>query len=325
MIMPMMFIPSQFTLMPSTGVSKTKCSERSVLTRVASILRWSTGSSMILALGVLSSPAIAQSRLVFENPAETLAIAPQLLTQQVIDGLPPPPPIPDLQVPEEERLPQGSGPDAAEVSGELFMVYVNGDSPLLLEQVRQVDPTATLQVHEGQQVILAGLFDRSGTAIDRIEQLGQRGIEANMASVSSVVLAPDASRENSEVLAQAGLNDLPPADPLNTLNQVNSRSRPSVSVAPPSTTTVTRPPANVTNAPRQDNAYYVVIPGEEDELGEMWEQVVLLGAVSNAVEQRDRPLGPHLLVGPFVDQDAATRWNRYFQDFGMDARVYYKR
>ena len=81
----------------------------------------------------------------------------------------------------------------------------------------------------------------------------------------------------------------------------------------------------MTNAPRRDNAYYVVIPGDEDELGSVREQVVLLGAAPGAVEQRDRPLGPHLLIGPFVDQSAATRWNRFFQDFGMDARVYYKR
>lgn len=319
--MPIMFIPSQFTFTQPEGGPNT---EHSLGACLGSLLRWSAGSSAILSIGLLSLPAIAQDGPIVEESAATSAMAPQLLAQQVLDGLPPPPPIPDLQVPDEESLPQGSGPQSTEASGELFMVYVNGDSPLLLEQVRQVDPTATLQVHEGQQVILAGLFDRSGTASERIEQLGQRGIEANMASVSSVVLSPETNRGNAGQLAQANLNELPPSDSL-TSNQSSSRSRPSVSVAPPSTATVTRPPTNVTNAPRRDNAYYVVIPGEEEELGELWERVVLLGAVSNAVEQRDRPLGPHLLVGPFVDQDAATRWNRYFQDFGMDARVYYKR
>jgi hypothetical protein len=32
-----------------------------------------------------------------------------------------------------------------------------------------------------------------------------------------------------------------------------------------------------------------------------------------------------VLVGPFTNRNAATRWNRYFRDFGMDARVYYRR
>ncbi|MEM9213166.1 MAG: hypothetical protein AAGD25_02370 [Cyanobacteria bacterium P01_F01_bin.150] len=264
-----------------------------------------------------------------------------LFAQRVVDGLPPPPPIPDLQIPDEAELPRGNGPldVVQEDSGALYMVYVNGDSPLLLEQVQQVEPTASVQPYEGQKVILAGLFDSSRTANEQAERLGQKGIEASVVSVSSVVLSPSNDRpvsRNPEMSGQdrqALLSDLPPADPPSPINSASSRSRPSVSVETPNIGSSSgineAPPAtantNVTNLPRRDNAYYVVIPGDTEELNSLLEQVVLLGAVQNAVEQRDRPLGPHLLVGPFVDQDAATRWNRYFQDFGMDARVYYKR
>lgn len=254
---------------------------------------------------------------------------PQLLAQQVIDGLPPPPPIPDLQIPDDASVPRGSGPQrqsTEEESGELYMVYVDGDSPLLLQQVRQVEPTATIQPYEGQQVILAGLFDRAGTANEQVNKLNQRGIEADVVSVSSVVLSPNTTPSTATNAPsqpeRAALAELPPAD---TSQAVASRqTSPGVSLPPP---TVSSPASTtvITNDPRRDDAYYIVIPGEENQLGAMKEQVVLLGAVSNSVEQRDRPLGPHLLVGPFVDQDAATRWNRYFQDFGMDARVYYKR
>ena len=336
--------------------------KRSVIHRL--VLNRCLGRTMFILLLPLtttlsSTAALARSGEPLNNNSYGTIQKPQLLAQQVIDGLPPPPPIPELQVPEDAALPQGSGPQTGsqEDTGDIYMVYVNGDSPLLLEQVQQVAPTARIQSLEGQQVILAGLFDRSSAANEQIEKLDERGIDANVASVSSVVLSPNAPsivREDVESIAQQpslpSLDELPPADPVSTVTQANSRVRPSVSVAPPSVAPPSVAPPSVapqsvappsvvppsvsssssstttvTNAPRRDNAYYVVIPGEEDELGAMWEQVILLGAVSNAVEQRDRPLGPHLLIGPFVNQDAATRWNRFFQDFGMDARVYYKR
>ena len=124
--------------------------------------------------------------------------APQLLAQQVIDGLPPPPPIPDLQLPDGAELPTGSGSGSGvqsqDDSGELYMVYVNGDSPLLLEQVQQVEPTARVQPYEGQQVILVGLFDGFRTANEQVATLGERGIDANVVSVSSVVLSPSSDR-----------------------------------------------------------------------------------------------------------------------------------
>ena len=290
-------------------------------------LRACLGGTLFTLVLSVSGAALAHSDTELTNSSHKMIRGPQLLAQQVIDGLPPPPPIPNLQVPDETDLPQGSGPQ--EEAGNIYMVYINGDSPLLLEQVQQVEPTARIQSLEGQQVILAGLFDRSSSANEQIERLEQRGIDANVVSVSSVVLSPSAppTRSTSGTSTQpprASLDDLPPADPVSTVTRSTSRPRPSVSVAPPSVSSP-GPSTTVTNAPRRDNAYYVVIPGDEDELGAMWEQVVLLGAAPNAVEQRDRPLGPHLLVGPFMDQDAATRWNRFFQDFGMDARVYYKR
>lgn len=275
---------------------------------------------------LLGTPALAQTHGDAEVASNHATIrSSQLLAQRVIDGLPPPPPIPDLQSPDSTNLPIGSGPQVQEDdSGELYMVYVNGDSPLLLEQVQRVEPTATVQPFEGQQVILAGLFEGSRRASEQVDKLSQRGIEANVASVSSVVLSPNSDRAPDQT-AQASLNDLPPGDPEPSVNRANGSPRPSVSVAPPSGSSAPAPPTQITNSPRQDDAYYVVIPGELRELGGMRDQVVLLGALPNSVEQRDRPLGPHLLIGPFVDQDAATRWNRYFQDFGMNARVYYKR
>ncbi|NET48812.1 MAG: hypothetical protein F6K09_08820 [Merismopedia sp. SIO2A8] len=286
---------------------------------------------------VLDSVPQANLQFASSTPAPSSAFSDsetaltQRLAQRVVDRLPPPPPIPDLQQP--APLPSsalGSGPAIQEdSSGELYMVYVNGDSPLLLEQVQQVEPAATIQPYEGQNVILVGMFDGPNTANAQVESLDQRGIQADVVSVSSVVLTPSA-----DVQSRAALAELPPADAVRS-----SSSTPTVSVAPPSTTRsvpsssgITTPPPSRSSASSSSassansgSAYYVVIPGRTSSLRELREQVILLGALPGAVEERDRPLGPHLLIGPFVDQSAATRWNRFFQEFGMDARVYYKR
>jgi hypothetical protein len=68
----------------------------------------------------------------------------------------------------------------------------------------------------------------------------------------------------------------------------------------------------------------VVIPGKQGELESISNQVIRLGdsfGIAQLVQQSSSSRGPHVQVGPFVDRDAASRWNHYFRDFGMDARV----
>ncbi|NEQ99511.1 MAG: hypothetical protein F6K30_22875 [Cyanothece sp. SIO2G6] len=296
---------------------------------VPQLLGWGMGSG----LAILMTAPVALGLTRSPHPLDTDQPN-RLLAQQVVDRLPPPPPIPELRSPTQNTMPMGSGPTGAEErEGELHMVYVNGDSPLLLEQVQQVEPSATLQPFEGQTVILVGMFDRSSTANQQVERLDERGIQADVASVSRIVLTPSANPAATSI-------PLPPADALSALPPADSRNPvpglPTVTL-PPSTPIVNTTPPTLIPDPGpqaiplaqpsepQDGAYYVVIPGRTSALGALREQVMLLGAFPTAVVQRDRPIGPHLLVGPFVDQSAASRWNGFFRDFGMDARVYYKR
>jgi len=75
-------------------------------------------------------------------------------------------------------------------------------------------------------------------------------------------------------------------------------------------------------------AYFVVIPGKQGELEAISNQVIRLGdgfGIAQLVQQTNEPRGPHVQVGPFGDRNAADRWNRYFRDFGMDARIYIRR
>ena len=69
------------------------------------------------------------------------------------------------------------------VSGQQYVVFVNGGSDLLLEQVRMVEPTAFRTNHQGQTVIQAGRFNSPQNANSRLNELSRQGIGATVAEV----------------------------------------------------------------------------------------------------------------------------------------------
>ena len=72
---------------------------------------------------------------------------------------------------------------------EQYIVYVNGDSPYLLQQVRSLEPNASVQRYQGQNVIQAGTFDNETSARRQIAALNSQGIMAEMGTTSGVVTA----------------------------------------------------------------------------------------------------------------------------------------
>ena len=72
---------------------------------------------------------------------------------------------------------------------EQYTVYVNGDSPYLLQQVRSLEPTASVQRYQGQTVIQAGTFDNEASARRQIAALNSQGIMAEMATTSGLMTA----------------------------------------------------------------------------------------------------------------------------------------
>jgi hypothetical protein len=103
-------------------------------------------------------------------------------------ALPPPPPQ-TLTVPAE--LPPVAPPDAlppvnvARPSPPVknlkgYRVYVNGDSPLLLQQVRSVEPTAFVQTYQGKRVIQVGVFNDELNARQKIARLANQGIRSGL-------------------------------------------------------------------------------------------------------------------------------------------------
>lgn len=72
-----------------------------------------------------------------------------------------------------------------------------------------------------------------------------------------------------------------------------------------------------------NRAYFVVIPGNREDLPNIEAEVMALGIGQSAVSRREAPRGPHVAIGPFDDRGEANRWSNYLRSIGMDARVYF--
>ncbi|MGF1536458.1 MAG: hypothetical protein ACFB4J_08255 [Elainellaceae cyanobacterium] len=299
----------------------------------------------------------------------------QTTAQSVIDGLPPPPSIPDLDpasaTPEDptaapvNSTPTNSTPiEVAPADASVrYRVLVNGDSPFLLEQVRRIEPAAAFETHQGKAVILAGQFSQLAPAQRQVEALADQGIGAAISiapeassetgsEIEPAVAASDASSasaaDNPDEFARPGSSigsgsvALPPADlsplaapqpaitdpavtaPVAPAPAVTESATPDVTPSPPTQPSASPSPVAQQPAPAGSD-FYIVVPGDADDLNRLQGQIALLGAPPNAIAQRERPLGPHLLIGPFVSRRSAIQWNQFLRDFGMDARVYYRR
>ncbi len=324
----------------------------------------------------------------------TLILAQAAGAQTVIDGLPPPPSIPELepQSPAPSNEPAAGSPAAEPAVGstaveepaavepvdvvptapadsaQRYRVLINSDSPFLLEQVRRVEPAAAFERYQGQSVILAGQFAQLAPAQQQVEALADQGIGAEIAvgleesgreATGPEVTGPEVTgpevAEESEVaeaidepftaIGATATVAAAPTAPDDEFDQLGSSIGSGVAALPPAELsapltpepTITDPalapeavaPAPVAQSPAPQDAigsdYYIVVPGDADSLNRLQGQVALLGANPNAIAQRDQPLGPHLLIGPFVNRQSATRWNQFLRDFGMDSRVYYRR
>lgn len=264
-----------------------------------------------LCSGVIGSVAVS-SQAAWANPMlnDTSHF---LVAQQVVDGLPPPPP-------------GTTGQEAAQ----RYLVVVNGDNDMLLSQVQQVQPTASLQGYNGQSFIQAGMFNDLTSAQQQVLTLSASGIAAKVVSVTSAstTISQVPSSSLSDYSSQTTMpfdpaaGTLPPPEILPTTSvpsspgEVEFGSTSSPSTAP-----------DHSGAESGSRAFYVVIPGRSDSLEAVSSQIIRLtdGMGIDGMVQTGTSHGPHVRVGPFNSRSAANRWTRYFRDFGMDARVSYVR
>lgn len=126
-----------------------------------------------------------------------------LVAQSVINGLPPPPNYPQQGLPQESipteplppnppnnsvrdreftfQAPPGRSPSRR--GPRVYRVYVNSDSQLILQQIRNVEPEA--YVRQGEGIIQAGVYVDQSRAKQRVRELEQLGLQARMTTIAS--------------------------------------------------------------------------------------------------------------------------------------------
>ena len=179
-----------------------------------------------------------------------------------------------------------------------YLVYVKGESDQMLEQVRRVAPEAYIDQYKGRRVINAGTFYDRELAKRREREIESLYIRAEVARI------------------EARYNPNRTTDYSPNLSRIEGRANPRTgySTGPSVSRGIT------------DNDYFVVIPAPERDLPTIADQVRVLGVPAEGAEDRDKPRGYHVVVGPFADRSTAERWNRYLTDLGLgNARVYYGR
>jgi len=249
-------------------------------------------------------------------------------------------------------LPASDG--VAPASGEQYLVLVNGNSELLLQQVRQIEPGAFVNYVGGRSMIQAGRFNSQQNAQLRANELAGLGIGAEVQTTdyagapipvtppTDYALTFPASGQPSAqgdqffptgtVAAAPSAIEFGQAPPFPSGNPAtgaafppaptafpNNAAPPSGNVAPPP---VSSPAAMNESLP---SGYYVVIPANMLQLQNIANRVVTLGAPSSLVRTRTAPRGPHLAVGPYSDRGLAQEWNDYLRNAGFpSARVHFE-
>lgn len=313
-----------FTILASNGWALGIC-RQGVVPRLTPVV----AAALLVGSGAFSVPSAAQAN----SPGDG-----NLLAQMPM----PPLPVSDTYA---------NAPQMA-AGGQQYLVYVNGASDLLLNQVRLVEPQAFRTFHEGQSVIQVGRFNQYQNAQMQVSSLTNQGISAAIAQVDAATamgttaFIPPSTPSGGAVsppTTYSAEGSLPPLPVV----AVPQGSTPAVPAAANGSVEFGQPPANLNGAytpppPAQMAAptvaatpvatvvpaapYYVVIPGRLEDLPSISSRVIQLGAPPDRVQQRQSPHGPHVAIGPFQDRGLAQQWNGYFRGEGFNAsRVFFDR
>lgn len=128
---------------------------------------------------------------------------------------------------------------------------------------------------------------------------------------------PNAPMDGSVVAPPLGMpiDALPPTVPMNA--PMGSPPLGTATVTPPTTAI----PGNANLAAR----YEVVIPARTEDFNAITNRLMGMGISPAAIQGREKPRGPHVVVGPYMQVREAEAMSKLLQSNGMDARVFYAR
>ena len=178
-----------------------------------------------------------------------------------------------------------------------YLVYVNGDSAQLLQQVRLIEPKAYIRQFQGRSVIQAGAFSRQYNAQQRVGQLRSYGINRTQ-------LVSFANGQGSLYSSYGA------GGPYSSNGQGSLYSS----------------YGGDYGRNQSKSSYYVAIPAKSEELPEIESRIRQSVGLNTSVIARNHPRGSHVAVGPFAQRLEAEQWNNYLRNQGFgNARVYYGR
>lgn len=132
-----------------------------------------------------------------------------LVTQQVIELLPPPPSKAFRPRELDFQAPVANQPNPY---FESYLVYVEDASSLILQQVQQIEPKAFVRQHQGRSVIQVGVFSQKCNAQQRVKELAVKAIWARLFSQSTGKETNFKQKEDPKpyfVVLRADRKDLP--------------------------------------------------------------------------------------------------------------------
>ncbi len=128
---------------------------------------------------------------------------PQVSVPATLPTVPLPPP-PDAAPPLPEETVFQAPQDLRQPTAGRYLVYVNGDSPYLLQQVQTVEPDAFVQQYQGRQVIQVGLFSNEENARRQVDALREGGVMAEVSYNNSTYLPPTNTKTSNYTVVVPG-------------------------------------------------------------------------------------------------------------------------
>ncbi|NES92777.1 hypothetical protein [Okeania sp. SIO2B9] len=168
-----------------------------------------------------------------------------------------------------------------------YVVYIESDSALLLGIIRRkIEPRAVLRSFAGSTVIQVGSFSQLFFALDLLDYLEERGINAQLEKL-------DSNEAFGEPVKPAIL---------------------AASVYPPVKRSIAYGLSN-------SKSYYLLIPSKSTNLALITYKLRLLGIPDQGIQVTEIP--ENVAIGPFEKEEIAEKWQRYLLDSGFVNVVIY--
>ncbi len=200
-----------------------------------------------------------------------------------------------------------------------YRVIIPSDNSTLLEQAKAIEPTAFIQLIDGQRVIQVGLFSAEALALQQVARFQAAGMPVRMQQGNSSnipVTMPQTSLSTTTIIPTTAM---PP-------EQAFASVPPAPYSLPVGKSSMGSTATNTAFNASSNKGFYVVIPTVTADVNYVQSQLNQVGIPPQYILLCDRPFGLHYAIGTFSKRSEAERLSDIIRDrTKFDARVYYER